>query len=518
MELCGWKLRFSAMNRTVLSRIRADVADGLELCERGLGRRSAGWLLLGILALVYTTVYLHHPLYPGNTSAKLRLGWWSWADQFAYWQSAAELAQFHLTAANFHYPLGYPALGALFWRIMPTHAFFVPDLLLVLAATAVWWRLVRGWLSRMQTLVVGVVFVAVHGDVLALTLVIPWNTIVTQLTLLTGMWVMVATHGPCTVWRLTGLAALTYLVRPGDAACFAPMLIWAVLRLPVWRQRLICAAGGMAAIGAVILAMGLINHAVFGTWDTPYERQTWQGSGFFSYPSLSKLFWLFVDGRPFFGEADTALFFRYPWLFLVIPGVFYWVRTAGMAAMAALATLAMNWWLYINYNDFLPSAIFRYSLIHYISWGFAPLFALSFAALLRGWRQQSTWTGLAVAGGLMIFSLGLQMEERELHASVSPGRIDHLPVARPLWVKFPGVSLESVTKLRLDGRQMREGSDFQIPYVHADLRVMLSSRAVGATLVLPVEKEADNVIKPVIGDYVWRWRFEPARWRGISHY
>lgn len=489
--------------------LRARITAGGEWVESWLGSRTAGWLLLALLAWVYTVAYVHHPLNPGRLPMEMRPGWWSWADQYVYWQSAAELAQFHLTAANYHYPLGYSALGALCWRFMPGQAFFIPDLLLVLGAAVVWWRLARSWLNRRLTLLTGMGFVALHHEVLALTEVIPWNTIATQFTLLAGLWVMVATQGLRTVWRLAGLAMLAYLVRPGDAACFAPMLLWAVLRLPSWRDRILGAAGGMAMITTVALAVALLNRAVFGTWDTPYERMSWQAIGFFSYPALHKFFWLFVDGRPFFGEADTALLFRYPWLFLAVPGAVYWVRTHGMAAVAALATLAMNWAFYVNYNDFLPSAVFRYSLIHYLVWGLAPLFALSVAVVWRGWRERSVQIGLGVAAALAVLTLGLQLEPRNLRAKVAPGRVEWLPAARPLWINFPGEPLEKVKQLRLDGRPMQEAADYQIPYVPSDLRVMLSDRAQGTVLAAPVE--TGIAATPVVGDFVWRWKWEPGR-------
>jgi len=481
--------------------------------ESGLGHRLAGWLLLGLVAWVYISAYRHHELLPSGAPGELRTGWWCWADQFAYWKSAAELAQFRLTAAGYFYAPGYPALGALFFKLTPANPFFVPNLLLVLGAAAAGWRFARRWLSRLQTLVIGAVFVAGHQEMLVLALVIPWNTIATQLALLAGMWIVLATRGPRSVWWLTALAGLTHLVRPGDAACFAPMLVWAVLRLPAWRDRLVCAAGGMATLGAVVLAVGLMNRAVFGTWSTPYESTTWQGIGFFAYPVPSKLFWVFVDGRPFFGETAPALLIRYPWLLLAVPGVIYAVRTEGMAAVAALATLAMNWGLYINYNDFFPSGIYRFTLIHYLVWGLAPLFVLSAAALLRGWRLRAVQLGLVASAALAILVLGLQLEPRPLPAAVSPGQVDRLPATRPLWIDFPGVPLEKMSQLRLDGQPMAENRDYQIPYVPADLRLLLSARAEGSRLAAPAE--AGITVTPTVGDYVWRWRFDPERWRAL---
>lgn len=481
--------------------------------ETVLAHRLSGWLMLGLVAWAYTAAYLHHPLFPTGSPAELRTGWWTWSDQFLYWKAATEMAEFRLTAAGYFYAPGYPALGALFLKLLPAHPFFVPNLLLVLAAAAAGWWFARRWLGRLQTLLVGAAFVVLHRDVLTLALVVPWNTIATQLTLLAGLGVMISTRGPRTVWWLTALAGLTHLVRPGDAACFAPMLVWAVLRLPSWRAKLTCAAGGIAVLGAVLLVVGLMNRMVFGTWSTPYESMTWQGIGFFAYPVLGKLFWVFVDGRPFFGEADPALLFRHPWLLLAVPGVVYAVRTEGMAAVAALATLALNWGLYLNYNDFFPSGLYRFSLIHYLVWGLAPLFVLSAAALLRGWRQRAVRWGLAGSAALAILALGIQLEPRTLPATVAPGRVDRLPATRPLWIEFPGVPLDLAERLQLDGRPMAENRDYQIPYVPADLRLLLSSRARGSTVAAPAA--AGLTATPVVGDYVWRWRLDPARWRSL---
>lgn len=499
------------MRRLAFAQVRAVFTRSVNGSEAWLGRRLAGWILLGLVAGIYTAAYLNDPLYPDSHPLESRTGWWTWSDQFYYWKSAAELAQFRLTPAHYYYPLGYPALGALFWRVMPTHAFFLPDLWLVLAASVAWWRLAQRWLSRVQALVTGAAFIVFHAGLLRLSNVVPWNTTATQFTLLAGMWVVIATNGPRAVARLTALAALTYLVRPGDAACFAPLLIWSVVRLPAWRERFLCAAGGMAAIGAVVLCMGLINHAVFGAWKTPYENISWVEIGFFSYPLSNKLFWIFVDGRPFFGESDTALLFRYPWLFLAIPGVIYAIRSAGMAAVSALAALALNWGLYISYNDFFPSAVYRYSLIHYLSWGFAPLFILSVAAVVRGWRERSTWAGLAMAAGCVVFALGVRLERRELPASVSPGQVNQLPAVRPLWVEFPGVPLEAAAALRLDGRPIRDAADYQIPYASADLPLLLSSRAQGTTLSFTAE--AGVQAEPRVGIYEWKWRLGLDRLR-----
>jgi len=268
-----------------------------------LGRKPAGAGLLGLVAIGYTVAYLHHPLLPLANPLLERDGWWTWYDQFTYWQSAAELTQFELTAGNYHYPLGYPLLGALGWKLASSHPFFWPNLLSVVATAWVCWRIWRLWLTRVICLAVAIGFVVLHTSLMKLTLVVPWNTIPTKLTLLAGVLILLTGRDGRRVGWLAGLAALTYLIRPVDAVCFAPMLVWSVLRLSSWRERLARGASGVAVVFAAVLVVGLVNLAVFGTWKSRYEQISIEVVGFASYPALWQWFWLMVDGGSFFWRS-----------------------------------------------------------------------------------------------------------------------------------------------------------------------------------------------------------------------
>lgn len=472
-----------------------------------MGRRSVGLLLLGLVAVVYTMAYVNHPLLPRMNPLLERDGWWTWFDQFTYWQAAAELTQHRLTAERYYYPLGYPLLGALGWKLTPAHPFFWPNLALVVATAWVSWKLWRLWLSRVGSLVVATVFVGLHASLLSLTLVVPWNTIPTQFTLLAGIWLLLAQTGGCSVGWLVALAAVTYVVRPGDAICFAPLLVWSVLRLPAWRERFMWGVSGVGVIAVAVVAVGLVNLAVFDSWRSRYEQVSMEAVGFFSYPAVIQWFWLMVDGSVFFGEAGTALVFRYPWLLLTIPGMVWWMQHGGASVIAVLITVAMSWGIYGSYNDFVPSGLFRYSLIHYLTWGFPLLFGLAVAGLWRGWRERPTQIALVVAGLLAFLITGVQLEERTLDVQVSPGRVELLPATRPLWVRFPEVPLARVGELRLDEHGLQESRDYHIPYVSSDLRLLLGARPGGRQLTL-----AGTEVTPQVGDYAWSWRWQPARW------
>ncbi len=487
------------------SRQRWDAIESL------LKRREMSWAMLALLAGLYTWAYWAHPLNPGSAPVSERAGWWSWSDQYKYLLATQDLAEGRVTRETYHYPLGYSALGVPFVKLWPAHAYFVPNLLLVLATAAVWWRLVRRWVPATVALAVAIGFLFTHGELLRLTMIVPWNTLPTQLTLLTGVLLMLETRGPCTVWWLSGLAAVTWLMRPVDALGFAPMLVWAVLRLATWRERMVCGLGGIAVIAAAMGAVGALNLSVWGAWRTPYEQAAHTMVGFFSFPLAEKLYWTFVDGRPFFGETDTALLWRYPWLFLAVPGVIFCVKREGAAGIAALATVALSGLLYLGYNDFFPSSFYRFSLIHYVSWLFLPLLAAVAGVCWAGWKIKVVWLGWVGAIALVLLASGLQLVERPLNGDATSGEVRQLPTARSLWVHFPSESLEKVSALRLDGRAILESSDYQIPYVPSDLKLLLGGRAKGAKLnALP---EAGLTAIPRVGDYRWGWRWEWGRWR-----
>lgn len=488
----------------------ARVRSATERANALLATRGAEWALLTALAALYVVAYASDEMNPGAATAAARTGWWSWHDQWRYALSAEALAQGRVDAETYFYPLGYPALGALFVRVMPAQLFFWPNLACVLLTAMAAWRLARRWMSPVATLALAVGFIATHATTLRLTMVIPWNTLPLQAALVGGLWLVHARRDGAAVAWLSLIAAAAYWVRPADAACLAPLLVFATLRLPTWRERLVWGTAGALLVAASVALMAWVTWRTFGDWRTPYERSSVANIGFFAYPLAQKLYWLLVDGETFFGEYHTALLWRFPWLFAVIPGAVWWWRREGGAALAGLATLAASATLYVGYNDFFPSGLIRFSLIHYVTWAFVPLVLVAGAALLDGWRGRGVRVAAGVMAAVFVLALGLKLKERALPAAMAAGEVRQLPAARPLWVEFPGENRAALGTLRLDGRVLVESRDFQIPYATEDARVLLSERARGARLT----SEGGRLrAMPVTGDFTWSWW---PRWRRLS--
>jgi hypothetical protein len=202
------------------------------------------------------------------------------------------------------------------------------------------------------------------------------------------------------------------------------------------------------------------------------------------------------------------LLLRYPWLFLALPGAISWVVKDGWAAVAVLGAIGLSWMLYINYNDFLPSDIYRFTLIHYLTWAF-PLLALMAAASLLGWRNRWTRAGWGLAVAAVVVTAGLRLEERELKTISVGDRGWQLPAQRPLLIRFPGAPAEAVTSLRVDGRTLTEYSHYLTPLLPFDLRVLLGTKTNGTIFTVEPKERLSGA--PQMSDYVWAWRLDAAR-------
>jgi hypothetical protein len=473
-----------------------------------LARPAAGAWLLGAAMGLYAIACWRHNLFPGFGPEAATRGWWTWSDQQRYLAEAAAIAEGRLDRATYTYPIGYPALGALLWRWLPVHPFLLPNLLLFAGSAAAWWRLARRWFEPLAALGLAALFVASHRWLLADTQVVPWNTLPTQCALLVAVARVVNATGPRPIWPLAVLAGAAYAVRPVDAVAFAPLLAWAAWAQAGWARRIRAAVTAMLIVAAFVTAIGAVNLRVFGSWRTAYDVAS-ANVGFASYPFAYKCFWLLVDGRPLFGETEPALLFRYPWLFLVLPAVVFWLRRDGGRAGAAVAAIGFSWIVYLSYNDFLPSDVYRFTLIHYLAWSFPLLFLVVAAALRHGWRQRAVRFALTGSALLFVLCAGLRMDERPLARAPQAAAGWPLPAARPLLIRYAGAPASAVVRLRIDGGALRQYAEYLAPEVPSDLKILLSARRAGQWLnAVPA---GEPLPPPDFAEYVWRWRPNPGR-------
>jgi hypothetical protein len=378
-----------------------------------LGTRLVQTVLLLVLAIIYLIAYWMEPARPG-ASAAYPLGWWGWWDQEHYWRCAADLAHGHLSAETYWYPVGYSLLGAPFYAMMPTHAFLIPDLALVLGIAAVFYRIATKFVSRTETVVGLALFIVFYRGVLAQTMVVPFNTLPTHL--LSYIILLLVGFGRVTGRRVIYAAVCVgglYWCRPGDALCLGLLLGFAILRLPSWRVRIRVGLISALILMAFVACILLLNWSIFKTWKTPYEENT-ANIGFGSYSLAKKAFALVIDARPGFQLENTSLISHFPWLVLVPAGLVLLLRKSGWNAVGVIITIAATYMIYFVYNDFWPTNIFYYHLIHYLVWT-VPLLALfAYIAVRDGWKDVAGRLGLLLPFFALVPVCFLTLEERVL--------------------------------------------------------------------------------------------------------
>jgi len=434
-------------------------------------------LAAGVVA-TYLWAYQIHPVRPGADPI-YPLGWWGWWDQGQYLKCTVSLARGSLTPDTYWYPLGYPAIGALFYRFMPPlHAFLLPDLILVVAIALLFYRIARKLISPVEALLLLVVFALCYRGTLSISLVEPWNTIPTHF-LAYAIILLVGLREPIrrNILLATLCVGCAYLCRPPDALCVGLVVAVAILRLPGWGQKIRTGLVSFFILLVFVAAVLLINRSVFGSWRTPYENVS-ANIGFGSYPWGQKMFSLAVDGEPVFRTNDSALLLHFPWLMLLPPGLVYFIRRYKGRAVAVLASVVATCVIYFAYNDFWPGNVFLYHLIHYLLWTLPVLALITYVGLKEAWKDRlGRWSfGLMLP---LVFAFCFLTLRENVSARISTGKLPEPRMASAgrgaAWILFREAN--KMPKLLRNGEALRPFMDFVVQQRDTGWFALLSTKA-----------------------------------------
>jgi hypothetical protein len=466
-------------------------------------------ILLVLLAALYLLSYLSQPLLPGNNLEHPN-GWWGWWDQGQYLRSAAAIAHWSLGPETYWYPLGYPALGALFYLWVPQHAFFLPDLALVLGAVVLFFKIARRMVSSLEAILLITAFVVAYAGTITISVITPWNTIPTHF--LGYMMIWLVGFRELSRMRIYASAlclGLIYTCRALDAACMGLILAVAILQVPGWRDKFKVGVVSSIIVAIPVGCILLINHSFFGAWVTPYEEMSGR-MGFGAYPFAKKLFILLVDGRTVFREGDTAYFSHFPWLVLAPLGIVYLLRRYNEKAIGVLLSGVVTYAAYFSYNDFWPHTTFRFGQIHYLFWTLPLLALFTYAGVKHSWKDRvGRWSyGLVLLILLPTCVLSLEEDTRGRATLASDSIMDVTPAQGQHidWIAFPGAS--AMPKLYVDGRELMQFSEYVAP-IRPDGTAVLMARAMQQKSIKIDLQGVANSQGAEFGTLDWRRRWTP---------
>jgi len=467
--------------------------------EAVLGSTHAHTILLLLGAVIYLLAYLRHNDLPGNHPTHPAEAWWGWWDQSQYLKTARAIATGTLGPDTLWYPVGYSLLAAPFWLIAPKHAFFLPDLFLVLAFVIALWKIARLHVTRIEALLIVFGFCALHPWTLRDSFVIPWNSIPTAAAFAWGIWILLSRPHLAGSIALSCIVAAAYWFRPADAFSMAPMLVASVLRLSPWRDKWRAALAGMTIVAVSVAGVGLLHLSIFGTWQSNYDRIA-NNVGFLSLPFSLKCYWLLVDPSLFFLETFSGLLIRFPWLMLAPAAIVTLVHRHGWPGLGAVSTILLSLALYVSFNDFHPLNVLRFKLIHYIAWTMPVLFIGCYVCLTRGWRHRLLAGAVPAGIGISVLILSFKAELRPVALEHQNGSLV-VPAERPLVLEFPGVPQDARPQLTLDGKPARPFQDYLTPWQPQHLKFMLTNRYQGRIL----EVSRPEVLHAEARAWVLRW-------------
>jgi len=311
------------------------------------------------------------------------LGWWGWFDQGQYLQSARALSHFDFAPQSHWYPLGYPFLGALFYRTVPNHAFFIPNLVCYLVILWMLYAICRKFLSRSEALILVAVGLLAQNH-LMMNLLIPWSSIPGHALIYAAIYLMVFGKRQVADYALTALCAgLTFLCRPVTAIAFMPLFLVRALRgehIYALAKRLSVAT---LIFALFVILMFALNHRIYGTYVSPY-MQNERRLGFNISAVPHKLYSILLDGRTIYAEG-RSVFSEFPWILVALPGALYAVKRY-RAFAGVLVSICFIVLCYTAYNNFSSAHLFKYMALHYFLWIFPLLTLFAYLTVRHSWR------------------------------------------------------------------------------------------------------------------------------------
>ncbi len=356
------------------------------------------WLAL-LSSFLYFVRYLGHPAAPGNIE-NAWMGWFGWADQGAYLRATRALASFHLpSAGDYLYPLGYPLLGAFFFKLLPRHPYFVPDLFFAVGSVLLFYAACKTLLTRLESFLLTVFLIVFSGFagckgmmgrmIWENALIVPWNLIPVFFAAALNMYLMVFKKADRrAVFACSAATALAFFCRPPDALFLFLLFAAGLLDFPSWKKRAQALGVFAVACGSVLVAMTATKFHVFGAVVSPYDLRVAE-IGFNPGRLLQKLYWVFIDGSPLHDYPNPMLLFVMPWLALGVSGAVLLAGRGGPKFLFPLAAVALCTAFYVSFNALSPTNVYRYHGYRYFAWAFPWMGLCAYAFLTRAWR----WAG-----------------------------------------------------------------------------------------------------------------------------
>jgi len=311
-------------------------------------------------------------------------GWYQvWADQGQYFIMAKKIYLKDFSPSGYSYPLGYPLLGALSYKLYPQDPFLIPDFLLFVGSISLLFLSIKNIVNK-RTALMSVIMALVATPLLNIC-TIPWTTNVTLLSSTFALYAVSRKFSFNINLILGFLVGYAFFTRYADGIILFPFLISNSLR-PLTNSSqnkinlftIIKKSLPIILCGFIILTTFYVNILMFKNPLGSYLN-TIQSVGVDTIQNWpTKLIGIFFN--PFLYNKDYHILsiplFSSLLLLLFSPlGFINLYKDKKTIMFSGLGSLLLWLSLYLPYTGFSPGGI-KYGNIHYLK-SILPIFILT---------------------------------------------------------------------------------------------------------------------------------------------
>jgi hypothetical protein len=137
----------------------------------------------------------------------------------------------------------------------------------------------------------------------------------------------------------------------------------------------------------MLIPLGVVNYAI---------HTNIFGGGYISLSSnigvsfhniVERFYWIFINGEAIWNDGP-AIISVFPLVVFMFPLAIWLALFNAKKFAAPMALVVSNILIYLSYNDFSPHNVFRFNLIHYISWCFPVIICFGLLALLEALKAR----------------------------------------------------------------------------------------------------------------------------------
>jgi hypothetical protein len=349
--------------------------------------------------------YLTHEFRPTNTGD---IGWFAWADQSLYLKQTKALSEWSFQP---HYrPLGYPLLGAIFYRMFGTDAFMIPNLVSFVAIAVAFYGSCRSILTRLESVFLTAGLICTQYGIIWKWLIVPWNNIPAYAGFFVLTWLVifrrVTTRSMIVAAIVMGYA---FFCRPETGPFLLIIYSAGLLDLKSLQHRIQLMGFGVLSMCFFFAIESLVKIHVSGALISGYETEIAGIAGHHGDLPF-RLYQFFLDGASTYAFPMPSLLARMPWIIFSIVGIFVLSgRTHGkiyLWLVAMLSNLAFG----LSLGAMVPPHIYWHAAIRYILWIVPWLGFLGYVGITRSWKELG-WRKVGLVTGsilIIILSLGIR--------------------------------------------------------------------------------------------------------------